>query len=280
VVILPLCKCGCGKRVSKPKNKYINGHSSRGRIGYWKGKKRPEFSGINHPNFGKRYNHREDTIEKIRQIMIDRKISEVSKRKMSVSATDKFKKRPDLRYKCGWQRFTLERIIKEYSFLFDYEDIRENKYGNLEFRCKNCREWFSPTGSQISERIRAIKQNIKLIHQYLYCSEDCKKNCKYYNRHSDPDEYEKLKKYRMLVTSETDRSLRHYKNKIKNIHLRGDDYHLDHKFSVYEGFMNNIDPHIIGHWRNLEIVTRKINRKKSYACSITLNELKRLIDKK
>lgn len=29
---LPLCKCGCGKRVIKPWNKFVNGHQSRGRV--------------------------------------------------------------------------------------------------------------------------------------------------------------------------------------------------------------------------------------------------------
>ena len=28
---LPFCKCGCGNRVSKPNNKYINGHSRKGK---------------------------------------------------------------------------------------------------------------------------------------------------------------------------------------------------------------------------------------------------------
>ncbi len=275
---LPLCKCGCGRKVTKSENRYISGHNMRGKPGYFAGKKRSDFSGKNHPNFGKRYNHKEETKQKMRKSRTGMKYTQETKRKMSESAKIKFSERPDLRYKCGWQRFTLDRIRKEYSFLFDHEDIRENEYKELQFKCKKCKEWFTPTSSQLVERVRAIKQNIRLIHMYLYCSDDCKKNCKYYNRHSDPDEYKKLKKYRILVLSETERGLRNHKNKINNIDLlEKKEYQLDHKYSVYQGFLDKVDPHIIGHWKNLEVLTQKENRRKSYGCSIILTELKRSI---
>ena len=32
VIILPLCQCGCGKLVNKPKNKYLIGHQNRNRV--------------------------------------------------------------------------------------------------------------------------------------------------------------------------------------------------------------------------------------------------------
>ena len=35
----PLCECGCGERVTKPTNRYINGHNCRGKVGQFKGKK-------------------------------------------------------------------------------------------------------------------------------------------------------------------------------------------------------------------------------------------------
>lgn len=241
---LPFCTCGCGKRVSRSGNKYINGHYWKGKIGSRKGQK----------------------------------LTKETKNKMSKSAIKKFQERPTLRNKCGYQKFTYKRISEKYNFLFDYEDIRENKNKKLQFRCKECKKWFIPKSSQLAERIRAIKQNIRLIHHYLYCSDDCKKNCKYYNRHSDPDEYEKLKRYRILVLSETDRSFRNHKNKIENINLlKKKQYQLDHRYSVYQGFLDKVDPHIIGHWKNLEVLTQKENRRKSYDCSITLDELKEMI---
>lgn len=35
---LPFCACGCGGRVTKPRNKYIAGHQNRGRVAWSKGK--------------------------------------------------------------------------------------------------------------------------------------------------------------------------------------------------------------------------------------------------
>jgi len=50
-------------------------------------------------------------------------------------------------------------------------------------------------------------------------------------------------------------------------------YHLDHKFSIVEGFKNNIDPKIIGHIKNLQFIPWEENIKKRTKCSITIEEL-------
>ena len=43
--------------------------------------------------------------------------------------------------------------------------------------------------------------------------------------------------------------------------------------NISKGFEENIDPKIIGHWKNLEILYYKDNTKKSANCSITLKQL-------
>lgn len=43
-------------------------------------------------------------------------------------------------------------------------------------------------------------------------------------------------------------------------------YHLDHIFSVEEGFKNNISPEIIGHWTNLRMLWHLENSKKNTKC--------------
>jgi hypothetical protein len=48
---------------------------------------------------------------------------------------------------------------------------------------------------------------------------------------------------------------------------------LDHKFSIHEGFKNNLSPHIISALENLEILTEYQNCSKQSKCSITLEEL-------
>lgn len=62
--------------------------------------------------------------------------------------------------------------------------------------------------------------------------------------------------------------------KLENFDKRGHanktgTYHLDHKFSVSEGFKNNIPPYIIGNICNLEMITSINNLVKNRKCSIT-----------
>jgi len=51
------------------------------------------------------------------------------------------------------------------------------------------------------------------------------------------------------------------------------DFHLDHKFSIMEGFKNNILPYYIGNINNLEFITGFENRSKKDKCSIDIDEL-------
>ena len=54
-------------------------------------------------------------------------------------------------------------------------------------------------------------------------------------------------------------------------------FQLDHKFSIMEGFMQNIPPYIIGNIANLEMLPWRKNIKKSKKCSITIDEILRNI---
>jgi hypothetical protein len=51
---------------------------------------------------------------------------------------------------------------------------------------------------------------------------------------------------------------------IKNIHLRGALYHIDHKIPISFGFKNNIPAQIIGGIDNLRIITKRENFSKNY----------------
>lgn len=50
-------------------------------------------------------------------------------------------------------------------------------------------------------------------------------------------------------------------------------YHLDHKFSIMEGFINKIDSYIIGNINNLEFIPWEDNLKKRAKCSIKKENL-------
>lgn len=81
-------------------------------------------------------------------------------------------------------------------------------------------------------------------------------------------------RYSFLVWYYTQKSYKKYKDIInpKNV-KRGKNYHLDHKYSIFEGFNNGVSPKIVGQYYNLEIITAYDNLKKNKQCSITLNEL-------
>jgi transposase-like protein len=51
-------------------------------------------------------------------------------------------------------------------------------------------------------------------------------------------------------------------------------YHLDHRFSIFEGFKQSIEPEIIGNISNLEFIPWEDNLSKGSNCSITLEELR------
>jgi len=81
--------------------------------------------------------------------------------------------------------------------------------------------------------------------------------------------------YKKLVLAETRKNC----TNLKNIHLRGhikndpDAYHLDHKVSVYYGFINNILPTVIGNTLNLEMIPARTNMQKRTKCSATLEDI-------
>lgn len=55
--------------------------------------------------------------------------------------------------------------------------------------------------------------------------------------------------------------------------IRGNEYELDHKFSITEGFNHRVPPEIIGHFVNLELISKNENRSKRTRCSIDIEAL-------
>ena len=70
---------------------------------------------------------------------------------------------------------------------------------------------------------------------------------------------------------------------LENYHLRGQcgidgAFNIDHKFSVCDGFMNNVPPEIIGHICNLEMKPWRDNLSKWKRSDITLEDLMQMIE--
>jgi hypothetical protein len=215
-----------------------------------------------------------------------KRLSNPDERKnLSEKQSEKMKdseRRKNLSLKCN---LTLEKIKDKYPFLLEIEELKYKLNDDnliIQGRCKNknCNNskehngWFDLSGYQISMRILALKN--KAGNHYFYCSEKCKVECELFKRRIDFETLDRWKKYKLFVYRETSISIRKYHKLISNIELRGEKYgyDLDHKFSVYDGFVNDINPKIIGHYKNLEVVDSKYNRctknKKSF---ITIEEL-------
>lgn len=73
---LPLCECGCGKIVTKLKNRYINGHTQRGR-------KHPYMKGKTHPMYGQK--HKETSKILIGNAQKDKPATKTAKKNMSIA---------------------------------------------------------------------------------------------------------------------------------------------------------------------------------------------------
>lgn len=104
-----------------------------------------------------------------------------------------------------------------------------------------------------------IKHNLDLTP--IYKSNPLKNNRKrrdkiFIKKHLKSKEY---KKYKKIVDNLTKKNL----PSLKNIELRGwKKYHVDHKISIYYGFLNNIEPIKISHISNIRMLYYKDNMKK------------------
>ena len=64
-----------------------------------------------------------------------------------------------------------------------------------------------------------------------------------------------------------------YFNDILNGKKRNKEFYLHYKYPISSGFINNIPPEVIGHYKNLEILPHSINETKAGKNSITLEQL-------
>lgn len=110
------------------------------------------------------------------------------------------------------------------------------------------------------------KRYTKLVEEGIWIDKALKSDLELY--------YEKVWK----ITEKQNLELLPNFEKRGNIKFKKDAYHLDHRFSISEGFKHSIPPEIIGNIINLEMLPALENIHKSGKCSITLNKLKELYD--
>jgi hypothetical protein len=84
--------------------------------------------------------------------------------------------------------------------------------------------------------------------------------------------------YKTVVNNRTNTIYRCNESIINPLELKNSvfGYHIDHKYSIHQGYINNVPLSIITHPANLEMLWYKDNLSKKSKCSITLEQL--LID--
>ncbi len=88
-----------------------------------------------------------------------------------------------------------------------------------------------------------------------------------------PELKNEFEKYKLKVNKLTKISYRRYKYIIDPKNLRGREYHVDHRYSIIQGFFENIDPEVISSPFNLEMKTSHDNCSKQGKCDISIDEL-------
>ena len=90
----------------------------------------------------------------------------------------------------------------------------------------------------------------------------------------DPKYINEYELYRKQVWRITNKEFHTHYHKINPDNIRrGLLNHLDHKYSIQQGWQNNISADIIGSWVNLRLLPHKENRSKTNRCLYTKEEL-------
>ena len=227
--------------------------------------------GKNNPMY-KKY-HSEETKKRWSENRKGKASSEEARKKMSESS-----------------KLTIEQIQQRHKTFSAEEEMRynPNKPEEKEIQihcnnsnCSNSREkggWFTPKKGDLKNRIYALDKSDGNDGSFLYCSQYCKDTCPCYNLRTDPLQLAEYQRYYRKVQKSTNLNIKYKSDKIPNMKLRGREYgyDLDHKFSIFDGFNNDIDPKVIGHWKNLEVIKISDNRIKSRNSSISLEEIQKV----
>lgn len=209
-----------------------------------------QFSGVNNPRFGDN--------RKWEDFMGVEKANE-----MKLFYSKKYKgdlnpsKRDIVKQKKG-------QIIINYDNVFDYvkkygyelnKISGDNKNSNLSLTCIN--------NHKIDIRYSSLKRG----HRCRFCY--------YESIKISPSELDSFRKYSKIVRSRTRTIFRKYKELIDpdNLTIDSKKYHIDHIYSISDGYKNNIDPNIISSYVNLRVIGSIDNLKKGQKSEIIKEEL-------
>jgi hypothetical protein len=138
----------------------------------------------------------------------------------------------------------------------------ENKHAVLSIYCDK--------GHLFNMRYHAFKRG----HRCIFCY--------YYSLKIPIGDIKDFEKYSKVVRYKSVTSFRRHKHLIDPFNLKSKDsknYHIDHIYSIADGFRNNIDPMIVSSMVNLRVITSDENLKKSCKSDIELEDLLKMYSK-
>lgn len=98
----------------------------------------------------------------------------------------------------------------------------------------------------------------------------------YFTPLSEKDEVEQYRQLVWYYTRKNDLSILPNSEKRGRLDEAEDAYHLDHIYSITDGYINNVEPEIIGSIYNLRFIPAMDNQIKKTKSDISLKELKKL----
>lgn len=155
--------------------------------------------------------------------------------------------------------------VKKY--LINHPELPQPKIVRIGI-CPNCGKQFETTKKTKKYCCKncAIEYRTKLYRSNLTEYNRYRKECQFkFNLKDFPNEFdfELIKKYGMY--------------KAKNRGDNPDGINRDHMFSILEGYRQGVDPYLISHPANCQLLLHSDNIKKRDKCSITLEQLKRRV---
>lgn len=215
--------------------------------------------GSGNPMYGKTHT------DEVKQILRNTLYKTMEKMKLK-NGVENISQIKSIKEKKGQTILTKEYIsnyVKNYGYELLNKDDRNNKHTLLTLKCQN--------GHIFDMKWESFKRGNR-------CQE-----CYYESlrRKWDIKDLEKYYEYRKIVNNLTNITYRKYKKIINpnNYKRNRYDYQLDHKFSILQGFKNNISPEIISSYVNLEMLPAYENESKQDKCSITKEQLMEMYNK-
>ena len=117
------------------------------------------------------------------------------------------------------------------------------------------------------------KERSKVGNQYGFGNKETQKKIGDVLNWTPIHKKDKFSVYTETVRRLTNEEYQKYFELIPNAKKRSREYHLDHKYSISDGFRNNIPAQVISHYKNFEIKHHSINESKGANSNIKLPQL-------